>query len=300
MKINAATNLQALIVIICYVGSVRLVLATSNDWWQHTVFYQIYPRSFKDSNNDGIGDLKGITDKLEYLKETGIGATWLSPIFESPMIDFGYDISNYKKIHYEYGTMEDFDELIAKANELGIKVILDFVPNHTSDQSEWFIKSVNREPGYEDYYVWRDGLVAGGGDAVPPNNWVSVFYGSAWTYHPVRKQFYLHQFTKEQPDLNFRNPKVRDEMKQELRFWLEKGVDGFRIDAVNHLFEDEEFRDEPASGRETDPLNYDFLDHIYTKDLVSLLFFLLLFFLSLVNQTFISLNVIQLSKDGEQ
>lgn len=250
-----------------------VIASDDDDWWKKTVFYQIYPRSFKDSNDDGIGDLKGITSKLEHLKETGIGATWLSPIFASPMIDFGYDIADYKAIHTEYGTMEDFDELIAKAKELRIRIILDFVPNHTSDQHEWFIKSANREPGYEDYYIWRDGLVTDGdaaAAAVPPNNWVSVFYGSAWSYHPVRKQFYLHQFTKEQPDLNFRSAKVVDEMKDVLRFWLEKGVDGFRIDAVNHLFEDDEFKDEPASGQETDPLNYGFLDHIYTKDLVSL------------------------------
>lgn len=241
----------------------------TDDWWQNTVFYQIYPRSFMDSNGDGVGDIKGITSKLWHLKEAGIEATWLSPIFKSPMVDFGYDIADYRKIHEEYGTMEDFEELIKKANELGIRIILDFVPNHTSDQHEWFQKSVNREPGYEDYYVWHDGLIAEGGEAVPPNNWISVFYGSAWTYHPVRQQFYLHQFTKEQPDLNFRNVKVREEMKDVLRFWLAKGVAGFRIDAVNHLYEDEEFQDEPASGRDSDPMNYNFLDHFYTKDLVS-------------------------------
>lgn len=268
--------MRLLLIIICIISAtdnLSIVAGLTNDqWWRKTVFYQIYPRSFKDSNGDGIGDLKGITSKLDHLKATGIDATWLSPIFQSPMIDFGYDISDYKAIHAEYGTMDDFHELISKAKELGIKIILDFVPNHTSDQCEWFIKSANREAGYEDYYVWRDGLVSDDGEAVPPNNWVSVFYGSAWTYHPIRKQFYLHQFTKEQPDLNFRNPKVKDEMKDVLRFWLDKGVDGFRIDAVNHLFEDEEFKDEPASGKETDPLSYDFLDHIYTKDLVNCFF----------------------------
>ncbi|XP_043064636.1 LOW QUALITY PROTEIN: maltase 2 [Drosophila ficusphila] len=237
------------------------------DWWQHTVFYQIYPRSFKDSNGDGIGDLKGITSKLPYLADTGITSTWLSPIFQSPMVDFGYDISDYKQIQPEYGTMQDFEELIDKAFELGIRIILDFVPNHSSDQHEWFKKSAARDPEYEDFYVWEDGILLENGTRLPPNNWPSVFYGSAWEWHEGRKQYYLHQFTKEQPDLNYRNPKVVQAMDDVILFWLEKGVSGFRIDAVNHLFEDESLKDEPLSGKSQDPNSYDYTKHIYSRDL---------------------------------
>lgn len=238
------------------------------DWWQDTVFYQIYPRSFMDSDGDGIGDLAGITAKLSHLAGAGIGATWLSPIFRSPMVDFGYDIADYMQIQPEYGTMQDFENMMQEANRLGIKVILDFVPNHSSDQCEWFQKSVARDPEYADYYVWHDGREnPDGGEPLPPNNWQSVFYGSAWTFHPGRGQFYLHQFTKGQPDLNFRNPAVVQRMKDVLRFWLSKGVAGFRIDAVNHLFEVEDFRDEPETGTDHDPLSYGFTHHYYTKDL---------------------------------
>lgn len=188
------------------------------DWWEKTIFYQIYPRSFMDSNGDGIGDLKGITSQLQHLKDIGIAATWLSPIFTSPMVDFGYDISDYFAIQPEYGTMADFDELIKKANELEIKIILDFVPNHSSNECEWFLKSSENDPEYADYYVWHDGKTnPDGGDPLPPNNWVSVFRGSAWEWHPIRKQFYFHQFTVGQPDLNFRNPKVVEKMKEVMR-----------------------------------------------------------------------------------
>ncbi|BFF95477.1 maltase 2 [Drosophila madeirensis] len=241
------------------------------DWWQHTVFYQIYPRSFKDSNGDGIGDLPGITSKLQYLAETGITATWLSPIFQSPMVDFGYDISDYRKIQPEYGSMEDFQQLIDKAYELGIKIVLDFVPNHSSDEHEWFKKSAAKEPGYEDYYVWVDPKIDEKGERQPPNNWQSVFYGSAWEWHESRQQYYLHQFTKEQPDLNYRNPAVVQAMDDVILFWLNKGVAGFRIDAVNHMFEVESLEDEPLSGKTTDPLSYDYTRHIYTKDLPEVL-----------------------------
>ncbi|XP_050079089.1 uncharacterized protein LOC126565930 [Anopheles maculipalpis] len=243
----------------------------SDEWWQRTVFYQIYPRSFMDSNGDGVGDLRGITSRLVHLKDAGIGATWLSPIFLSPMVDFGYDITDYTAIQPEYGTMEDFEALLAEADRLGIKIILDFVPNHTSDQCEWFQRSVAREAPYTDYYVWHDGREdpsASNGTRLPPNNWQSVFYGSAWTLHPVRGQYYLHQFTAQQPDLNFRNPAVVEEMRDVLRFWLRKGVAGFRIDAVNHLFEVEGFPDEPETGTDRDPLSYGFTHHIYTKDLL--------------------------------
>jgi len=253
--------------VVLLVSIFYLTKSEEKDWWQKTIFYQIYPRSFKDSNGDGIGDLNGITEKLSYLKETGIDAAWLSPIFESPMVDFGYDVSNYRQIQPEYGTLGDFDRMISRAHELGVKIILDFVPNHTSDQAEWFIKSAAREAGYEDYYVWANGHKGPDGELLPPNNWVSVFYGSAWTYHPGRKQFYLHQFTKEQPDLNFRSEKVVEEMKEILRFWLAKGVSGFRVDAVNHLFEDEDLQDEPVSNKTDDSKAYDYLEHTLTTDL---------------------------------
>lgn len=255
--------------IILLLEAILFVLGSEGrDWWQDTVFYQIYPRSFMDSDGDGIGDLRGITSKLHHLADAGIGATWLSPIFRSPMVDFGYDIADYMQIQPEYGTMEDFNEMMAEANRLGIKIILDFVPNHSSDQCEWFLKSVARDPEYEDFYVWHDGKEnPDGGDPLPPNNWQSVFYGSAWTFHPGRNQFYLHQFTKGQPDLNFRNPLVVQRMKDVMRFWLAKGVVGFRIDAVNHLFEVEDFRDEPETGTDLDPLSYGFTHHYYSRDL---------------------------------
>ncbi|XP_058449982.1 maltase 2-like [Malaya genurostris] len=242
--------------------------AEVRDWWQDTVFYQIYPRSFMDSDGDGIGDLRGITMKLSHLADAGIGATWLSPIFLSPMVDFGYDIADYTRIQPEYGTMADFEAMVVEATRLGIKIVLDFVPNHSSDQCEWFQRSAARDPQYEDFYVWHDGKKrTDGANPDPPNNWQSVFYGSAWTFHPGRGQFYLHQFTKEQPDLNFRNPAVVERMKEVMRFWLAKGVAGFRIDAVNHLFEVEDFRDEPETGTDRDPLSYGFTHHYYTKDL---------------------------------
>ncbi|XP_017464729.1 PREDICTED: maltase 2 isoform X2 [Rhagoletis zephyria] len=237
-----------------------------NDWWQHMVLYQIYPRSFMDTNGDGVGDLQGIIMKLPHLAETGIDAVWLSPIFKSPMVDFGYDITDFKDIHTEYGTMQDVDKLITESNRLGIKIIMDFVPNHTSNQSEWFEKSINREDGFEDFYIWADAKKDKDGERMPPNNWQSVFYGSAWTWNEKRSQYYLHQFTAAQPDLNFRNPKVVEAMDEILHFWLDKGVMGFRIDAINHLFEDPKLRDEPRTGKTDDKHSYEYTEHIYTKD----------------------------------
>lgn len=236
------------------------------NWWQHEVFYQIYPRSFQDSNGDGIGDLQGITSRLQYFKDTGITSVWLSPIYESPMVDFGYDISNYTNIQPEYGTLEDFDALIAKANELGVKVILDFVPNHSSNKHPWFIKSVAREPGYEDFYVWEDGILLENGTRVPPNNWLSVFSGSAWMWNDERQQYYLRQFTYGQPDLNYRNPAVIKAMDDVMLFWLNKGIAGFRIDAIIYIYEDAQLRDEPPSGTTDDPNNEAYLSHIYTRN----------------------------------
>ncbi|XP_011184391.1 maltase A3 [Zeugodacus cucurbitae] len=242
----------------------------AKSWWETASFYQIYPRSFKDSDADGVGDLNGVTSVLPYLKEIGIAGTWLSPFLESPMADFGYDISNFTAVDPLFGTMEDFEHMVAKAKELNIKIILDFVPNHSSDECDWFIKSAARDPVYKDYYIWHPGKVVDG-VRQPPNNWVSVFYGSAWQWHEGRQEYYLHQFDKKQPDFNFRNPEVREAMNNVLRFWLDKGVDGFRIDAIYHAFEIEadengDYPDEPVSGWSEDPQDYGYVRHIYTVD----------------------------------
>lgn len=242
----------------------------SKDWWETAAFYQIYPRSFKDSNGDGIGDLQGIQDGLMYLKNINVNAFWMSPIYKSPMADFGYDISDFYNIQPEYGTMEDFENLVTEAHSLGLKVIMDFVPNHSSDENEWFIKSAQRDPEYEDFYVWHPGKNESG-VVLPPTNWVSVFRFSAWTWHDERKEFYFHQFHRKQPDLNYRNPKVVEKMKEVLIYWLDKGVDGFRIDAVPHLFEvardaNGNFPDEPLSHATNDPNDYGYLQHIYTTN----------------------------------
>ncbi|KAJ8919510.1 hypothetical protein NQ315_002131 [Exocentrus adspersus] len=238
----------------------------NSDWWKTAVFYQIYPRSFMDSDGDGIGDIQGIIQKLHHLQDAGITATWLSPIFSSPQVDQGYDISDYRNVDPDYGTLEDLKQLLDKAKELGIKLILDFVPNHTSDQHEWFKKSVAKEEGYEDFYVWHDGNVVNG-TRQPPNNWLSEFQGPAWTFNEDRQQYYYHEFAPQQPDLNYANPVVVEAMKDVLRYWLDFGVDGFRVDAVPHLFEDPELRDEPLIDGCTDATNKNCLDHIYTKGL---------------------------------
>ncbi|XP_033154272.1 maltase A3 [Drosophila mauritiana] len=246
---------------------------TTRDWWQVAQFYQIYPRSYKDSDGDGIGDLQGIISKLDYLKEIGVTATWLSPIYSSPMADFGYDISDFFDIQPEYGTLADFDELIAEAKKRNIKIILDFVPNHSSDENVWFQKSVKREKGYEDYYMWHDGYVnATTGKREPPSNWLQAFRGSAWEWNDERQQYYLHQFAVKQPDLNYRNPAVVAQMKRVLTYWLDRGVAGFRMDAVPWCFEvlpdaDGRYPDEPLSGYTDDPDDSSYLKHIYTQDL---------------------------------
>ncbi|XP_062137461.1 maltase A1 [Drosophila sulfurigaster albostrigata] len=246
---------------------------TTKDWWETAQFYQIYPRSFMDSDGDGIGDLNGITSKLEYLKELGVTAAWLSPIFKSPMVDFGYDISDFFDIQPEYGTLEDFRNLIKKANELELKIILDFVPNHSSDENEWFKKSVKREKGYQDYYVWHDGKVnAETGVREPPSNWLQAFRGSAWEWVEERQQYYLHQFAVQQADLNYRNPDVVAQMKRVLRYWLNEGVAGFRCDAVPVLFEVEpdengQYPDEGLSGLTDDVDNRNYLKNELIENL---------------------------------
>ncbi|XP_055838561.1 maltase A1-like [Episyrphus balteatus] len=245
---------------------------TNKDWWQTAQFYQIYPRSFMDSDGDGIGDLNGITSKLEYLKEIGVTAAWLSPIFKSPMVDFGYDISSFYEIQPEYGTIDDLKNLIVKATSLGLKIVLDFVPNHASTENEWFKKSVKREKGFEDFFVWSDGVVnPSGGKRLPPSNWLQAFRGSAWEWNDERQQYYLHQFAVQQADLNYRNPVVVEEMKRVLRYWLDIGVAGFRIDAVPVLFEalpdsTGRYPDEPLSGTTDDKDDNEYLNHIYTQN----------------------------------
>jgi alpha-glucosidase len=213
-------------------------------WWRHGVFYQIYPRSFQDSNGDGIGDIAGIIARLPYLLELGVDAIWLSPIFPSPMADFGYDISDYTGIDPLFGTMEDFDALISAAHASGLKVILDLVPNHSSDQHPWFVESrSSRDNPKRDWYIWREPAAGGG----PPNNWLSEFGGGAWEYDATTRQYYYHAFLAQQPDLNWRNPAVRRAIHDVMRFWLRKGVDGFRVDVIWHLIKDAEFRDNPPN-----------------------------------------------------
>ena len=213
-------------------------------WWQHGIFYQIYPRSFQDSNGDGVGDLDGIIARLPYLLGLGVDAIWLSPIFPSPMADFGYDISDYTGIDPLFGTMTDFDALLAATHASGLKVILDLVPNHSSDRHPWFVESrASHDNPKRDWYIWRDPAPDGG----PPNNWLSEFGGSAWQYDAATGQYYYHAFLAQQPDLNWRNPAVRQAICDVMRFWLGKGVDGFRVDVIWHLIKDAEFRDNPIN-----------------------------------------------------
>jgi len=213
-----------------------------DSWWKHAVIYEIYPRSFQDSNGDGIGDINGITSRLDYLKDLGIDAIWITPMYPSPGIDYGYDISNYTAIDPEYGTMADFDHLVAEAKKRDIRVIMDYVINHTSDQHDWFKESrSSRTNPKRDWYIWRDGK----GPDQPPNNWQSWFGHSAWTYDPTTKQYFYHYFYPQQPDLNWRNPEVHKAMDGVLEFWMKHGVSGFRIDAVSRLFEDPALHDDP-------------------------------------------------------
>ncbi|XP_043269084.1 alpha-glucosidase-like [Venturia canescens] len=246
---------------------VDAVSKDTNKWWTDGFIYQIYPRSFKDSNGDGIGDLNGITSKLEHLADLNVSALWISPIYASPMADFGYDIANFTDIDPIFGNINDFTKLTAKAKSLGLKVLLDFVPNHSSNEHPWFKKSIQKVKPYDEYYVWRDAKIVNG-TRQPPNNWLSRFGKSAWEWNAQRGQYYLHQFVIGQPDLNYRSKALDLEMKNALTFWLDRGVDGFRVDAINFMFEDSRFLDEPpAVGGPSVPSDeWEFLNHLYTQD----------------------------------
>ncbi|MFR3767295.1 MAG: glycoside hydrolase family 13 protein [Blautia sp.] len=208
-------------------------------WWKESVVYQIYPKSFKDSNGDGIGDIKGIIEKLDYLKELGVNVLWISPMLESPQDDNGYDISDYRRIYEDYGTMEDYEEMLSEAHKRDIKVLMDLVVNHTSDEHNWFIESrKSKDNPYRDYYIWKDPV-----NGKEPNNWGGVFGGSAWEYDEKTQMYYLHLFSKKQPDLNWENEKVRREVYDMMTFWCEKGIDGFRMDVISMVSKNQAFPD---------------------------------------------------------
>ena len=236
---------------------------TSAEWWRGAVLYQVYPRSFADSNNDGIGDLPGVTAHLDYIASLGVDGVWLSPFFTSPMKDFGYDVSDYLDVDPIFGTLADFDALIARAHELGLKVIIDQVYSHTSDEHQWFKDSrSSRSNARADWYVWADAK----SDGSPPSNWQSVFGGPAWTWDARRHQYYMHNFLKEQPQLNVRNPEVQEALLDAMRFWLNRGVDGFRLDALNFAMHDPKLTDNPPlsdNGRRTRP--FDFQDKVHNQ-----------------------------------
>ena len=236
----------------------------SNMWWDQATLYQIYIRSFHDSNGDGIGDLNGIKDKLSYIKDLGVDGIWITPFFESPGKDFGYDISDYRKIDPVFGDLKNFKDLISSTHDCDLKLIIDQAFSHTSDQHEWFQKSRRREPGYEDYYIWCDEV---------PNNWQSIFGGNAWEFDELRGQYYMHNFLKEQPDLNFHNSKVQAEILDIMKYWLDLGVDGFRLDVCNFYFHSQDLEDNPPRPKNTKPTGGSILDspyqhqlHIFDKD----------------------------------
>jgi alpha-glucosidase len=233
-------------------------------WWQRGIVYQVYPRSFQDTNGDGVGDLRGVTARLDHLVTLGVDAVWLSPIYPSPMADFGYDISDYTGIDPLFGTRADFDALVDRAHALGLKLILDFVPNHTSDRHPWFIESASgRAAPKADWYIWHDPKPGGG----VPNNWLSNFGGPAWTFDERRGQYYYHSFLPQQPDLNWRNPAVRAAMADVLRFWMARGVDGFRVDVMWMMIKDDQFRDDPPNpDYKPGGSSHDRLLPLYTAD----------------------------------
>jgi alpha-glucosidase len=252
-------------------------MAQVNEWWRGGVIYQIYPRSFQDSNGDGIGDLAGVVQRLPYLAELGVDAIWLSPFFQSPMKDFGYDISDYRQVDGIFGTLADFDAVVAKAHALGIKVLIDQVLSHCSDQHPWFVESrSSRDNPRADWFVWADPKE----DGTPPNNWLSIFGGSAWQWDTRRCQYYMHNFLTSQPDLNFHNPEVQQAALDNMQFWLDRGVDGFRLDAVNFCVHDAQLRDNPGRGSPTDDPSvnkvnpYGWQRHVYDKSQPEMLGFL--------------------------
>ena len=233
-------------------------------WWRGAVIYQVYPRSFQDSNDDGVGDLNGITEQLEHIASLGVDAIWLSPFFASPMKDFGYDVSDYRAVDPIFGTLADFDRLLARAHALGLKVVIDQVYAHTSDQHAWFQESrAGRKNHKSDWYVWADPKP----DGMPPNNWLSVFYGPCWTWDGRRKQYYLHNFLPSQPNLNVHNPKVQRALFDTARFWLARGVDGFRLDAINFAMHDRSLADNPPVRKRGLPRNrpFDFQRHLHNQ-----------------------------------
>ena len=237
--------------------------ADDREWWRHAVIYEVYPRSFADSNGDGIGDLNGITAKLDYLRDLGVDAIWITPCFPSPQVDFGYDVSDYENIDPMYGTLKDFDRLVGEAKKRGIHVVLDFVVNHSSDKHAWFIDSKSsKTSAHRDWYIWRDGKPGG----KPPNNWLSTFGLSAWKLVPATNQYYYHYFYPEQPDLNWRNPAVEKAMFDTARFWYKRGVAGFRLDAVDTLYEDPKLTDNPVLAG-TDKFGRPNMDEKYDKKL---------------------------------
>ena len=233
-------------------------------WWQTGIIYEVYPRSFSDANGDGIGDLRGITERLPYLVQLGVDAVWLSPIYPSPMADFGYDVADYCNVDPVFGTLADFDALIAAVHAHGLRLILDYVPNHTSNQHPWFLASrSSRTDAKRDWYIWHEPAPGSG----VPNNWQSQFGGSAWEWDAATGQYYLHSFLREQPDLNWRNPDVKAAMFDALRFWLDRGVDGFRVDVLWLLIKDEQFRDNPANPAwHEGQSSYDRVLPLYTSD----------------------------------
>lgn len=241
---------------------------SNGEWWRNGVIYQIYPRSFCDANGDGIGDLPGIVEKLDYVKSLGVDAIWISPFFKSPMADFGYDVADYRDVDPIFGNLDDFDRVIEKAHELDLKVIIDQILSHTSDQHLWFEESrQSRNNEKSDWYVWADAKE----DGSAPNNWMSNFGGSAWRWCSLRRQYYLTNFLKEQPDLNLHNPAVQEQLLADLKFWLDRGVDGFRLDAINHAFHNRSLQDNPPRPVKLDkhglpPVNsYEYQWHVHDK-----------------------------------
>lgn len=252
------------------VQSMAAAADQNNSWWRGGVIYQIYPRSYRDTTGNGIGDLNGITEKLPYIASLGVDAVWISPFFLSPMKDYGYDVQDYRAVDPMFGTLADFDRLLDAAHKLGLRIMIDLVLSHTSDQHAWFQQSrMDRTNSKADWYVWADPKP----DGTAPNNWLSIFGGSAWQWDPRREQYYLHNFLVSQPDLNFHNTEVQDELLEVARFWLDRGVDGFRLDTINFYFHDDQLRDNPALPAQqrnasiapsVNPYNYQ--EHLYSKN----------------------------------